>query len=95
MIYPMIDSTKDMNREQIYYLSMVVFGLVVGITSLRDILAEGTSLSRVLALVGGAIVVGATAVEWRRGTEVEPGWLTWLAALGAALVVLGALLSVL
>ena len=89
----MPSTIENMNRELLYYVLMGAFGVVVILTSLGNILIDGMHLSRVLAVIGGTIVVAATAAQWKNGTEIKPGWAIWFAAFGAGLFILGTLFA--
>lgn len=80
-----------MNNDVVYYVSMALVGAIVLLTGLRNILTEGVTVSSGLMATGGLVLLAGTALLWFDSTKPEPGWATWVAALGGLLVLLGSL----
>jgi len=80
-----------MQRELIYYVSLVIFGVVAVANGVQGLLTDGASVSVVLLGVGGAGVVGAVAVQWAGDSDPPSNTQTWITAGCAALYVIGSI----
>lgn len=80
-----------MNNNVVYFVSMGFVGAVLAAFGLWESLTEGITLSSGLLTAGGVVLLVGTVLQWVDFSSPDPGWKTWVAVVGALLVVLGSL----
>jgi uncharacterized protein YacL len=86
-----------MNRGNLYYLFMGIIGLSVGFVGFSDILSQGISLGTSLIAVGALVILAQAghALFVKESSELTESQSTEIAAIGAILCSVGALLHIL